>query len=237
MPKIGLRARIGRATRSVIVVAAGLACALPASRAEQAEAREARCPSANVIVRVSSSKDMTAICEAAGKALDFLAGQGLDVSHPVRIDVANELPSIADRSAVGCFLRKDDRVVVLSYAEFARHRTWFELPIDRALYASLVVHEVAHAVAACNFRMPKPSLRANEYVAYVTMLSTMPAALRDRVLANYPGTGYDDDVQIDDIIYLMNPMRFGVEVYRHFLKPGNGRDYLWRLLEGKALVD
>jgi hypothetical protein len=85
--------------------------------------------------------------------------------------------------------------------------------------------------------MPKPSLRANEYVAYVTMLSTMPAALRDRVLANYPGTGYDNDVQIDDIIYLMNPMRFGVEVYRHFLKPGNGRDYLWRLLEGKALVD
>ena len=80
-------------------------------------------------------------------------------------------------------------------------------------------------------------MQANEYVAYVTMLSTMPAELRARVLANYPGTGYDNDVQMNDIIYLMNPMRFGVEAYRHFLKPGNGRDYLHKVLAGQVLAD
>jgi hypothetical protein len=38
-------------------------------------------------------------------------------------------------------------------------------------------------------------------------------------------------------IYLMDPMRFGVQAYRHFLKPGNGRDYLHAILDGKVMLE
>jgi len=88
-----------------------------------------------------------------------------------------------------------------------------------------------HAAAA------RPSIPAYEYVAYVTMLSTMVSATRERVLANYPGTRFDNELQMNSVIYQFDPMRFGAEAYRHFMKPLHGRDYLLPVLADKALVE
>jgi hypothetical protein len=38
-------------------------------------------------------------------------------------------------------------------------------------------------------------------------------------------------------IYLLDPVRFGAQAYRHFLKPGNRRDHLHAILAGRALTD
>jgi len=123
------------------------------------------------------------------------------------------------------------------YSGFVKRESWFGLPADLELYRSLIAHEVAHSVAACNFKLARPSIPAYEYVAYVTMLSTMASATRERVLANCPGTGFDTDLQMNSVIYQFDRTRFGAEAYRHFMKPLHGRDYLHRVLAGTALVE
>ena len=195
------------------------------------------CNTLGVSVRSANPADTLSSCQGAGKAIAFLASQGFDVTHDIRIEVVPELTDHASASAAGCFVEPKEKVLILSYSEFEKFRDWFRIPIDRPLYRSLVAHEVAHAVAACNFKIPRPSIQAKEYIAYVAQISTMDAAQRERVLLQYPGEGFEADRQMNTTIYLFDPMRFAVKAYRHFLKPGNGRDYLAKILVGEALSD
>ncbi len=218
---------------AVIGLGHATACAKSASEA----VHEVRCDVPSVVIRTPQPADIPLACDGASKAIAFLAEQGLDASGAVTVQLVEALPPIVDQSAVGCFVPSAQRVLALVYAQFAERVTWFGLAVDYELYRSLVAHEVAHAVAACNFRTEKPSITAYEYVAYVTMLATMAPALREQVLANFPGTGFDNDLQMNSTVYQFDPMRFGAEAYRHFMKPGNGREYLHRVLAGTALVE
>jgi hypothetical protein len=196
-----------------------------------------RCDTRNVVVRAPDDADVPVFCDGARDAIVFLASQGLDVTSDVTIEVVPKLSGQVSASAAGCYLESERRVLMLTYAEFEKCGSWFDIPASRRLYRSLVAHEVAHAVAACNFKIPEPSIQAKEYIAYVTMFATMDPALRACVLSKSPGEGYEGDWQMSTTIYLLDPMRFGAQAYRHFLKPGNGRDYLHAILAGRALTD
>jgi hypothetical protein len=177
------------------------------------------------------------VCEGAKDALVFLTSQGLDATTPVTIDVLPKLPEVCGTTAAGCYLESERRVLILTYAELAKRESWFRLLLDLTLYRSLVSHEVAHAIAARNFRRPAPTITAKEYVAYVTMFSTMAPSTRARVLGQFQGEAFEGDWQMHTIIYLADPMRFGVRAYRHFLKHDDGRNYLHALLRGEVLRD
>ena len=64
----------------------------------------------------------------------------------------------------------------------------------------------------------------------------MAPSLRERVLAQYPGPGFASDLEMNTAIYVGDPDRFGVNAYRHFLRPGNGAAFLARILAGRILV-
>jgi hypothetical protein len=218
------------------VLAAG-ACLGSAFAREAATSAPTRCEGMRVVVHGGSPADAALICDGARAAIGFFAGQQLDTAIDVRVEVVPALPEKADPSAVGCYVPAQRRVYVLPYAEFARRENWFGVPVEQAMYRSLASHEMAHAIAACNFRAERPPLAAVEYVGYVAMLSVMQPDLRSRVLAANPGEGYDADPQINSTVYLMDPTRFAVESYRHFLRPGNGPRYLRALLDGSILLD
>ena len=159
----------------------------------------------------------------------------IDATSPITIDLLPRLPDACGATAAGCYLESEQRVFILRYAEFLRQESWFKIPLDRTLYRSLVSHEVAHAIVARNFRRPAPPITAKEYLAYVTMFSTMPPSMRTRVMAQFPGEAFEGDWQIHTIIYLADPMTFGVRAYRHFMKSDNGRDFLQAILDGRAV--
>src|SRR5690606_11844739 len=74
-------------------------------------------------------------------------------------------------------LAREGKILMLPYAEFRKIGAWFGVPTDRDLYRSLAAHEAAHALASANFTVRPPSIQAHEYIAYVTMFSTMEPAL------------------------------------------------------------
>lgn len=161
---------------------------------------------------------------------------GLQVPREVTIDVVPQLTSGGvPASAAGFYSERDARVVILDYPRFSRQRSWFGVPIDRSLYRSLVAHEVAHAVAAHNFTIRRPSIQAKEYIAYVTTFSMMEPQQRNRVLATLPARGFEGEWQMNAFVYLADPERFGVRAFLHFLSVKNGRDYLRRVLAGRVM--
>lgn len=228
---------VARALACLLAAASGVGWGADPGDADSARAREVRCEVRTVWVRASDPADAKLACEGAADAIGFLAAQGLDVSGDVAIHVVQRLPAVAGASAAGCYLDSERRVVVLNFAEFARLKTWLNLPADARMYRSLATHEVAHALGACNFKVRAPSIQAKEYIAYVTMFSTMVPAQRDLALLQVPGQGFEGDWQMTSTIYMLDPVRFGAQAYRHFLKPGNGRDYLHAILAGKVMVE
>jgi hypothetical protein len=220
----------GAALRSLLllIVAAGTLGA-------PARAAELQCEGGVAVVSAAFRADAALACKGAADAIAFLATLGLEPPVSIPLDIVPRLFDGIRPTAVGIYREAERRVSILSYAEFRKHRTWFDLPIDRTLYRSLVAHEVAHAVAAHNFKTSRPSIQAKEYIAYVAMLSTMAPGAREKVLWRFPGEGFEGEWQMDVAIYLSDPMRFGVRAYRHFLKQRDGREYLNAILYGTIL--
>ena len=52
-----------------------------------------------------------------------------------------------------------------------------------------------------------------------------------------PGPGFKNPDRLTALLYMFEPMRFGVEAYRHHLSADYGGSYLQKVLDGKALVD
>lgn len=203
----------------------------------RAFANEIRCNDLNVVVHSPDQRDALIACEGARDAIEFLASQNLDVTNNISIEIVTSLPPVVSKSAAGCYLESERRVLILVYSEFKKYKTWFGISINRLLYRSLISHEVAHLVADQNFKIPRPSIQAKEYIAYVTQLSTMEPALRKRVMSYFKCKAFAGDWQMFETIYMLDCMRFGVRAYLHFLKLTDGDKYLHAILNGEALLN
>lgn len=198
---------------------------------------ESRCDNHDILVISHDRHDSMIVCEGARDAIVFLKSHGLDVTDTIVIELLTELPDSVDNSATGCYLESERRVLILVYPEFKKFETWFGVPVDRSLYRSVVSHEVAHAVADFNFTISKPSIQAKEYIAYITQFSTMEPELRDRVLEHFSGKAFEGDWQMSPIIYMFDPMGFGIRAYLHFLNLIDADEYIHSILNGEALLD
>ncbi|HSN79904.1 MAG TPA: DUF6639 family protein [Rhodoferax sp.] len=215
-------------------------CATPAI-----ERIEVTCATKDNPVHSCDPADVKLACEGANDAIYFLAKQGLNMVRRVLIVITPQLPPAGTATTGGLYLDSPEvchgdtaqAVHLLTYSEFKKFKNWFHVPIEAALYRSLAAHEVAHAISDCNFKITRPTIQAKEYMAYVTMFATMAPAARARILRKSPGRGYEGDWQMGATIYMADPMRFGVQAYRHFLKPGNGRLYLHAILAGEVMIE
>jgi hypothetical protein len=195
------------------------------------------CADVPVEVQAADAADARDACLGARDAAAFFRSLALPMIEAVRIEIGAEFPPQVSRSAVGCFLERDRRVLLAPYASFRRHKTWFGVTVTRTLYRSVAAHEMAHALAGCAFARGDATIQAKEYVAYVAMFSAMDPSLRQRILQRYPGEAFESAEQLTPVLYMFDPMRFGVESYRHFARPDNGKAFLMKVLAGQALTD
>jgi hypothetical protein len=224
-----------RSLRAVAgIVIAVLAAASPANTMEMAPVA---CKTVPAVVRAPDERQAASACEGAHAALSFLSDMGVLPVGTVHIDLVEQLPAGTSPTAVGCYLHATGRISTLTYERFLERKTWFGIAIDRELHRAVIAHETAHAVAGCVPGAGELSVVAQEYVAYVTMFATMPEPLRQRVLASVPGTGFDQEEQINLLVYAFDPMQFGAESWRHFERQPDRAQFLQRVLAGKMLRD
>lgn len=159
-----------------------------------------RCPgSANVVVWREAPSDGDVVCEGVQRALEFLGKVGLSAPPTMPIEVVETLPGDLGGRAVACYLRTK-KILILSYLAFERGGQWFRLPVGRELYRSAAAHEMAHAMVSCHTEPSPLPVAAHEYVAYVVMFATMEPKLRKCLLAKFPGKGFSNTLQINDLV-------------------------------------
>lgn len=191
---------------------------------------------AKVISRIK--EDALAACEAADRAFKFLEELGLVIPREITIEIVDNMPAIVDPSALGAYIKDEERILVLHYAVIEKRREWYRIPVDREVYRGVISHEITHAVSSHNFRISEPSILAEEYIAYVTLLSTMAHAQRQHIIRLYPDDATGDDAGLRDVaVYMIDPVRFGVNAYRHFVRQESGRRFLEAILDGRAMTD
>ena len=190
-----------------------------------------------VLVSAEHGSDVVEdVCEAAQAAGDFLRTAGFDTSARVRIKLVDTLPERFGRDALACYVHSERCVYLLTPSSSLARTGPVAALTPRFPYSSWVSHEVAHAIAAANFRVPSPTIQAHEYIAYVTMFATMPSTSRDRLLGAFAGAGFETEEQITATLFLLAPNQFGAEAYRHYRSLGrSGPAFLRQILSGQAL--
>jgi hypothetical protein len=192
----------------------------------------------SVAVHSLDKEDADIGCKAAADALAFLGAFGFRTTTPIEIRFLDKLPDgVASPSALGCSVNAQQRVYMLTFAKCRKLELAPDLPIDRALHRSLVAHEVAHQIAAANFKVRKSSVVAQEYIAHVTMFSTMASEQRDQILARFPGDVWDTERGFNLTLYMIAPQFFGAQAYRHFMRLEDRQAFLEKVLSADALMD
>jgi len=227
--------RIAIGTLSAGLTIALLSCFLAGT--PQAEALDLRCNDSNVMVHAPDPADAKSVCDGAVDAIRFLRARGFRTNQIFDVRVVDALPSPIDPAAYGGYVQNERRAYLLVYSKIAARGTVFGLPFDRALYRSLATHEVAHAIAALNFRAANPPIEAVEYIAYATMFAALPGKHRNAVLERFKSDEFANELHINRSVYLLDPFRFGVLAYKHFMKLRDGTHFLELILTGRALQD
>ena len=196
------------------------------------------CPAAPAVqVRAVQAADAAAVCDGAARAWPFLAGLGLQLPGQTLVDIVERLPGDLDGRALGCYDPDTRRVQLLSRAAFDATGGWFGQPPDAELYRSAATHEMAHAVVGCQPGARLLPVPAHEYAAYVAMFATMAAPLRARVLAHYPGQGFDSTLQINSLVYIGDPLQFAADAWRHYQARRDGPAWLRAVVAGEVVQD
>jgi hypothetical protein len=208
-----------------------------ASRCEPvADAKQPQCDNASIVVHSKRPRDAVLGYEGADSAIRFLGALGLAAKGTVELRIVEALPKTADPYVMGYYSRSKRSAYLLSFSEIEKRGAPFDVPLDPVLYRSMAAHEVAHIIIARNFSIPEPQIKAKEYLAYVTMFATMPADFRQRLLKNVPHKAFESEMDINAMLYLFDPVQFGVKAYTHYLKLPDKPTFVHRILAGQALA-
>lgn len=204
---------------------------------ESAAAEFEPCDGVPAEVAAESVEDSRLACQGAGDAIAYFRSAQLRVATTIRFRIVERFPPQVGDSAVGCFIERVGVVLMHPYSSFQREETWFEVPVVADLYRSLAAHEAAHVLAAANFSVAKPTIRAKEYIAYVVMFEVMSPGLRARISNGYSVRATASAGRLTELLYLVDPMRFAIEAHRYHSRPEVGLRFLRRVLDGAELND
>lgn len=230
---------------TISIAGAAIGLAIPASsaathfadpRAETFEPAPQPCPGpGGIVVRAAAPADARMTCEGAARAVRFLARAGIAPPPSTAIAVVQHLPGELRGRAVGCYRRASRDILLLSYQAFEAGGQWFRMPADQELYRSAAAHEMAHAVMGCHSEPQGLAVAAHEYVAYVVLFATMDPVLRNRLLAKFPGKGFVNTLQINEINHLVDPNQFAVDAWRHYLRRRDRAAWLREMISGRVV--
>jgi hypothetical protein len=204
---------------------------LPAAAVEEAQ------PCGDGIVVVAEAPaDREQACAAVEDAIPFLRGAGLTPPPPTTIRLVEAIPGNGTGHSLGRYDARTGEIVLLSPAAAVAAAQCgspaFGIPMSPALWRSYVVHELAHAAAERHFAPRARSLVASEYIAAVAQLATLPEGERGVILEQYADTEpYTRPREMSELYYFMDPCRFAVKCYLHYLQPGNGDAFVRHVLD------
>jgi hypothetical protein len=202
--------------------------------APDAFAVQGACNGAVAVVAAATAEEYESVCAAVRSCTPFLKSLGLVLPDGLTLTLDDTQQGKSLDHAFGYYDPRSNSIHLLNYRaalEASRAAHSFGVPLDPAIWRSYIIHELAHAAAEGKFRRGVHRHTASEYIASVSQLATLAPDERARILENYGELGgFDGEEDITLNYYLLDPARFAVNSFLHYLKPGNGDAFVRQLL-------
>lgn len=196
------------------------------------------CPNPMISV-VAEDPDLSAqVCAIVDSVRPNLAQCGLNQTAPLTIEVADEPLFIhGDAPCLGLFDCAGSRIMVSHPDQLGDilgpDHPFAEIPAAD-LFASLIAHELSHAFLDQNLGGAELPGAAHEYLAYAMQFGVLPPDVRQRLLDARPINRPIETVELNDTLALGAPSVFALKAWRHFSTPGNGCDFVGKLIRGEV---
>jgi hypothetical protein len=195
-----------------------------------------RCSDSLVAFECEGEGDFKCVCTASKVAIDFLKSIGLETAECITVRLVDQIPSNRDHVLIGAYNQNSREVTLLNYSiaiELSQKNTPTpDIEMSEELWCSYAAHEIAHVISS-HYLDPKIKAHtAGEYISAVTQLTVLPAKIRNKFLLKYGDvTPYQSRAEMSETYFLLDPNRFAVKCYLHFISldnPGNFIDHLVR---------
>ncbi len=186
-----------------------------------------------VQVETMDETHKTLICDAAARALDFLAAYGLSLKRPIVIAVIDTLIDNQGYIAIGSYDSRTDKIQIMSLAAIragSEDALMYDEPFDEEHYGGAVAHEVAHAVMHHNMKVKPLSTSPQEYLAHATQMAVLSEARRNCIIKRADVASWLPGDSISEIYMAMQPTRFAVKSYLHLTTMDKPMDFITILL-------
>ena len=198
-----------------------------------AEVRQ--CPGGLVEVATATDQDISLVCLAAGETMAQLAKCGIAPGRMLRVRLVRDLPDECPEHALAYFDARTQVVTIPTYVTCLRlsgAEGRLGVPMTLALYRSLIVHELTHAIISQTCGRVALGRAAQEYLAYAIQFAAMEPGVRHLILAQH---SFDLPIQrseLSETYFDLSPAHFAVKAYLHFTAPANGCTFAHQLIAG-----
>ncbi|SDK49589.1 DUF6639 family protein [Aliiruegeria lutimaris] len=178
------------------------------------------------------------ICEIVASALPMLDGCHLKLTKPVTITFSDNLEN-AHGSCFGLFHPDRKQVELLTPRAFAqahdKSESWHAIPLAEH-FDAIALHEFVHALVDQTAVVERSCTADEEYIAYAMQIESLSDATRSRLLKAVDASPPIAMEEINPLLLGFAPPSFAVKSWLHFSEPGNGCDFVQKLMRGDVTL-
>ncbi|PLX94819.1 MAG: hypothetical protein C0619_02215 [Desulfuromonas sp.] len=194
-----------------------------------------RCSETPVAFSFDRPENLRCLCSATENAINFLRTIGLQTSDCITIKLVRHIASAHYHSLFGAYDPANQRVLILAYAEAVRRSEGTQkvmgIELTEDLWCSFAAHELAHAISDPFLNPRGTTHTAAEYIAFITQLHVLTPETRGKVLAAHKDVhAYNSVEEMSETYYLLDPNRFAVKRYLHFISLQEPAEFIQLLL-------
>ncbi len=189
------------------------------------------CSDVRISANGASQRDLDLVSDGIALGKRFFHDHGIALRHAISLNLHPEDLDSA-HNHIGLYVAEEARITLLTFDAASAKGMVFRSPMSETLYASFVVHELAHAIADQHFAAGTRSLLAHEYLAYVAQLSSLSDDEREKILQKYKLKGFRSPHEMSPLFYQLNPGAFGVKAYLHYRGLADPQGFVRGLLDG-----
>ena len=205
-----------------------------------AQAGSLRCSNDLIVFTFEKNEGLECLCETATKTINFLESMGFQTTDCITIKIIEDFPSRNSHNLFGSYNPKAQEVSMLTYSKAkylsSKQELVSGLEMTKDLWCAFAAHELAHAIVNQSQVKIDASRCAEEYIACVTQLSVLASETLENFMEAYGSV--DAFTSMDEMsytYYLLDPNRFAVKCYRHYLSLSNPAKFIDQLI--KSLPD
>ncbi|NDR56479.1 DUF6639 family protein [Aliiruegeria sabulilitoris] len=178
------------------------------------------------------------ICEIVASALPLLENCHLKLTKPVTIIFSDDLEN-AHGPCFGLFHPGKKQMELLTPKAFAQAHdksdSWGAIPVAEH-FDVIVVHEFVHALVDQTARGERNCTADEEYIAYAMQIESLSETTRSALLEDVDASPPISLEELNPILLGFAPPRFAVKSWLHFSEPGNGCDFIQKLMRGDVTL-